>query len=366
MMNILLNFLLKNGYKQLKETDFKSKVKEYFGISGFSKEQDVSYFSHPRGYEIDLKQQYINTYEVEPYFLQEMKILEKGISDEYNARFLLYNKIIFNNDISSITQVLHDKGAIEDIVLYFDYEHNQMLMNLALNNLDTNNDEIIYIEHLVFYNNKTQKEPIKKNLLLKILEKHEDFFIKILQSLVEYWEEFITDNQHKYYAVAFMLEEFLKKHHEEENGLSQNKSYLILNNLYLEKRDLEKYFSAKKYFGFQLLTNYSETYNLLDEQDSDEGDVAKYSFVVGDILRLYPRADFSSYAQEIVVKGEVEFLGKISGWDYVRVNGMVGYLQTEEVKKEKEETEKKKYSFLAEEDEAKPEKKKGFWDSLLG
>ena len=73
-MSILLEFLVKNNYKPPEKFDFKSKLKEYFGISDVSKESETEYLSHPNGYEIDVKNQFLNTYEVEIYFLQEIGI----------------------------------------------------------------------------------------------------------------------------------------------------------------------------------------------------------------------------------------------------------------------------------------------------
>ena len=83
-------------------------------------------------------------------------------------------------------------------------------------------------------------------------------------------------------------------------------------------------------------------------------------------LFLHDRPNLSSFSREIVAKGEIEIVNQTVGWDFVKINGVTGYLATEEAKKEKEETEKKKNSFLADEEEIKPEKKKGFWDNLFG
>ena len=81
-------------------------------------------------------------------------------------------------------------------------------------------------------------------------------------------------------------------------------------------------------------------------------------------LNLYDRADFASFSKEVQVKGEIEIVNQISGWDFVKINGVTGYLATEEAKKEKEETEKKKNNLLAE-DEPLPKKKKGFLGGLF-
>ncbi|MDR2204878.1 MAG: SH3 domain-containing protein [Flavobacteriaceae bacterium] len=84
---------------------------------------------------------------------------------------------------------------------------------------------------------------------------------------------------------------------------------------------------------------------------------------------IYTHPDFHSSFSEKTVKNEIEIRYTTStGWDFVSIDGTtVGYLPTEEALKEKEQQEKKKHSFLVEdEDDTKPEKKKGFWDNLLG
>ena len=362
-MNLLLEFLIKNGYKLPQESNFKSKVKGYFGISEFSKEEDVLFFNHPKGYDIDVKEQFINTYEVELYFIQEMKILEQGIKNEDNNRFICYNKIVFNDDNPSITQILHDKKAVEDLVIYFDYEKNPILLNFALNNLDVSNKEIIYIEHLVFYNDKTREEPIKKHLLLKIIEKNENFFTIIIQTLVEFWDNFSAKDIYKYQVLAFMFEELLKKY-EKEGDLNDNKAYLILNNSYLKNEIILEDFRKNNFYDYKLLKKYSETYALLvDEEFETLSDKSK-KLLTNTSLLLHDRPAFSSFSREIIAKGEIEIVNQTVGWDFVKINGVTGYLATEEAKKEKEETEKKKNSFLADE-EPLPKKKKGFLGGLF-
>ena len=74
-------------------------------------------------------------------------------------------------------------------------------------------------------------------------------------------------------------------------------------------------------------------------------------------ITLYPRPDFSSTPKQLEISSEdIEYLHKVSDWDFVRVPHMVGYLAPENPKK---------YSFLAEEDFT-PKKEKGFWDKLFG
>jgi len=74
-------------------------------------------------------------------------------------------------------------------------------------------------------------------------------------------------------------------------------------------------------------------------------------------IRLYSSPNSNSIYKELTInENELEYLHKVSDWDFVRVPHMVGYLAPENPKK---------YSFLAEEDFT-PKKEKGFWDKLFG
>lgn len=261
-MSILLDFLTKNKYKPLENNKFREKVKEYFGISEFDDRKDVVYFSHPKGYDIDLKHQFINIYETELYFLVEMGTLDKGIQDLVNNRFVCYNKIIFNDDISSITQILNDLKAVEDLVIYFDYEKNPMLVSIALNNLDTHNIETIYLEHIIFFNDRSKKDFIKRNFLFKILEKDEVFFTRIIQTITEFWNDFSVNDSYKYNALAYMLNILLKKYHKDEYNI-HNVAYIVLNNAYIEKDMILLEFIKNDYYAYELLKEYSQFYIIM-------------------------------------------------------------------------------------------------------
>jgi len=83
------------------------------------------------------------------------------------------------------------------------------------------------------------------------------------------------------------------------------------------------------------------------------------------VLQIYSRPDFNSFSQEIKPKNEVEYIHKVSGWDFIRVDDRVGYLPPQGQMADVVKTERKKHSFLAN-DEPLQEKKKGFWDRLFG
>lgn len=266
-MSVLVDFLKKNNYKFISKNSFQEKIKEFFGIFDYS-ENKIFHLFHPKDYEINTELKFIDTYEVELDFIIETNILEKGLGDLYNNRFVCYNKIIFNDDISSVTQISHDLKAIEDVVIYFDYEKNSNLLDFAIKNIDTNNTEINFLEHIIFYNDKSRMETFKRNLLLKILGETEVFFIKIIQIFVKNWDDFSAQNQQKHIALAFMFEILLQKSHEEEYN-TKNISYLVLNNSYIQRETIFQVFEKMNYYGFEILLKYSKLFSTLQKESEE-------------------------------------------------------------------------------------------------
>ena len=88
-----------------------------------------------------------------------------------------------------------------------------------------------------------------------------------------------------------------------------------------------------------------------------------------ELIILYSRPDLNSFSQEIKPKNPIEYMYTVSGLDFIKVDGSVGYLPSAEAKEAYalEQKEKRKRSFLAEDDEEiEPKRKKGFWGDLFG
>ncbi|KQT24181.1 hypothetical protein ASG22_09200 [Chryseobacterium sp. Leaf405] len=120
----------------------------------------------------------------------------------------------------------------------------------------------------------------------------------------------------------------------------------------------------------EVIDNRGDWY-LIKTKEGQTGYVHKSRVRTGEafisrILKIYDRPDFSSFSKEILAKQEIEIVHQNLGWNFIKVNGASGYLPTEEKQQESQKDEKKKFSFLADEEDIKPEKKKGFWDNLFG
>ena len=186
---------------------------------------------------------------------------------------------------------------------------------------------------------------------------------KIKEDKTEGYESYLVENS-KIVDISKMIKsKYLTNHIEDKDGYT---------NLRKEKNAKSEVLQKIK-TGEQIeVLDNTDDWFLVKTKEGKTGYVHKSRIKSGNSnnhstsFLLYDRPDFSSFSREVLAKGEVEIVNQTSGWDFVKVNGITGYLATEELKKEQQEIEKKKHTFLADEDEAKPKKKKGFWDSLFG
>lgn len=137
------------------------------------------------------------------------------------------------------------------------------------------------------------------------------------------------------------------------------------------ENDFSKEFEKNNYYD---IPNFKNEWKEAKEEGDGMGLDAQYipsenTTRVITSLHLYDRPDFSSFSREIVAKDEIEIVNQTVGWNFVKVNGVTGYLPTEGVKQETQKKEKhteRRLSFLADEEDAndKP-RKKGFWGGLF-
>lgn len=260
MKNIptLLKLLLtKNGYKDISEYDFAEKLKTHFGVD--INEKDSIILFNQKEYDIDIDNKHINTYPFEPYYIEEF-IINESSENEYNKKFITYNKIIFNDDIAAITTILQYKESREDIYLYFDYEKHSFLNQYALRNIDYNNFEYDYIQHLFYYNNRSNQNLIKSHHVTYISKNHsnvEDYFLTVIDKIFYNWQYIHHNELEKFRLISFLLEELFIKN---ENSQDFEKNEALIKYIYSLYEDLSKNFSTNKFFNQKLLEKYSSNY----------------------------------------------------------------------------------------------------------
>jgi hypothetical protein len=158
--NLLTNYLERNGYIFPNIKDMKIKCLDYFNMD-FDKidEEEYGFIGHDYA-GISKSVRYLSTF-IESIFYHENTLeplwsvaqareyLEKNIDGE-GKKFITYNKLLFN-DIADNEFFLKNPSMLIEIVLYFNYENNNVLYEKAIPSIQIN--DITTLPYILFYNN---------------------------------------------------------------------------------------------------------------------------------------------------------------------------------------------------------------------
>lgn len=265
----LMNKLLKdNNYKYPNHEDFRNKIVDYFGVDiDTSKYNDVTV---PNLAIAISSENFIDTYSLDRGDIDGAgdafsEILKEGSENEFNKDFLYYNKILFYDDITSVSKVINDTTRLENLVIYFNYEKNDLLnKNLIKNikNIADYNDDFKF--HLLWYNNRDKSEIIRKKIISDIAVKKSDFIIDLSYFLFKKRVEIKDNISSELFneTLAYLLEVSLKIHNDEDT--ETNIAYRALNNFYEDDSNLP---NKLKDFDFPMLKKYTKIYFALKSED---------------------------------------------------------------------------------------------------
>ncbi|WP_312390689.1 hypothetical protein [Chryseobacterium sp.] len=408
-----------SGYRMIDNTDFVSKIKLIFGRTlDMLSTQDYIYVNlldvcnrdlikHPNngvdynGFYIakkeklispfyyipeliDYKNEYSNIVKLESEMSTKTKdndgdniVIEKwndleGLTNKRSdniQKLTARNKYLFNDSKADFTWLkFNDKIFLESLVKTFGYVKDKNLLAFVLENNYQKQEEL----EKIVWNRKCGGEFVVN---------------KEVFDLAKNWK---TEKRHDFLMYMLFVVQNMKKEFESNNELTFSQKAKVLGLISYYATQIGNIDNTHAYSFFPMLSgkNYDDEfkknnyYNIPDfkavYEDTRTGGIDIDNWVQPDFslnktkipntskpIIIYDRADFNSFSTEITVKNEIEYLSKISGWDFIRVDGRVGYLPNEQVFQEVAKTERKKHSFLAD-DEPLPEKKKGFWDRLFG
>ncbi len=416
--------LIEHGKKSLKNMNFKfpsnqvfhEKIKEIYNW-------DINEYSNKNIALNNSMFPYIAIKDENYILFQDSDIDSEFLVDQIDLYH--YNNYIFNDNRASYN-ILRAKNSIllKDLVVLFGYNKDIELTKYVLNNFNFS-DKISFHDLLFSYNPENSKYQLRKGIMDDIENfiyngKTEDFSYakegsgyisvsEVIQKIEDQKNNYINPDETIAYLYDKTLQVGITGYIQEKLDISPDykiflkknnffkldrlKEYVEIiyqssgedegdnNRFYIEDKDGFTNLRKEKSSSSEVLQKIKsgEQVEVLDntgdwwQVKTKEGKTGyvhksriKSSNNHSTSYKLYDRPDFQSYAQEVIIKGEIEYLHQVSGWDFVKVNGITGYLATEELKKEQQEIEKKKYTFLADEDEVKNKKKKGFWDNLFG
>ena len=255
----------------------------------------------------------------------------------YFEELLTLNKIIYQNDLTSILSVAtKNPDLATDLVVLFNYEKNEALFNSAVKNIE-NWDDIEQSSKLsfVFYNNNTNSFKIREKLL-ESLKSKDSFLYALTTYLTDNKDNIVKKNgiEHSSIekAIAYLLQ--LGFTGKENVDIQSDKSYLLLNNVYISHPELKKSFQKNNYYGYTSLEKYSKDYSLLQEDNQEK----KYSTIVDPDGFTNLRKDKNTTAQilqKIKTGEQVEVLDQNGDWWLVvSKEGKKGYVHKSRIKSE--------------------------------
>ncbi|WP_433829346.1 SH3 domain-containing protein [Flavobacterium anhuiense] len=338
-MPSMRDLLKNNNYKFLEHNAFKNKVIEYFGVDIDNAKFNDVYLESGLGYTALSNEGFIDTYQVDRGVIDGAgdafaDILKDGLNNDYNIDFINYNKILFNDDLSAISKVNMDKDKIEDIVVYLNYEKNNLLNNSFIKNIKkVENYNESFKWHLLWYNHKAKQDVIRKKILQEIANKKPDFIFDLAY--------FLNNNSNKVKektdsalideTLAFLIEVELQ--HYDDKDLNDNKGYSLLNNFYTQNSKMLERFKSQKFYGYPLIESYTKKYLLMSEENE-----ISYGKVIDPDGYTNLRKDKSSTSVVIekIKSGEkVEILNASENWWLIKTNsGNKGYVYKTKIKVE--------------------------------
>ncbi|GAA3767903.1 hypothetical protein GCM10022423_21030 [Flavobacterium ginsengiterrae] len=338
-MPLMRDLLKNNNYKFLEHNVFKNKVIEYFGVDIDNAKFNDVYLESGLGYTALSNEGFIDTYQVDRGVIDGAgdafaDILKDGLNNDYNIDFINYNKVLFNDDLSAISKVNLDKDKIEDIVVYLNYEKNNLLNNSFIKNIKkVENYNESFKWHLLWYNNRTKQDFIRKKILQDIANKKPDFIFDLAY--------FLNNNSNKIKdktdsalidaTLAFLIEVELQ--HYDDKDLSDNKGYSLLNNFYTQNPNMLERFKSQKFYGYPLIDSYTKKYLLM----SEENEISYGKVIDPDgYTNLRKDKNSTSVIVEKIKSGErVEILNASENWWLIKTNsGNRGYVYKTKIKSE--------------------------------
>lgn len=255
----------------------------------------------------------------------------------YFEEILSLNKIIYQNDLTSILNVTSKNPDLAtDLVILFNYEKNDALFNAAVRNIQ-NWDDIEQSSRLpfVFYNATTNSFKIREKLLVSLKSK-DSFLYALTNYLADNMENIIKTNGIPHAtlekAIAYLLQlGFIGK---KNIDVQSDKSYLLLNNIYISHPELKDSFQKNKYYGYASLEKYSKDYGLLQEDNQEK----IYSKIIDSDGYTNLRKDknaSSQILQKIKTDEQIEVLDQSGDWWLVvSKEGKKGYVHKSRIKTE--------------------------------
>lgn len=186
--------LSKSQFQNSKE-NFENINKELLGIDNQNLEDgynEIVIFNEAIDYQISKEEKYIKIGEDILPDVDKIKD-ENLINYPYMKSVVNLNKILYQNDLTSILKTIHnDVDLAQDIVILFNYEKNEILLKKVCDNINNLEDySNNFVLSIVFYN----KDYTIRKKLLTYLSKNQELISHITFYLADNKKEIMKKNK---------------------------------------------------------------------------------------------------------------------------------------------------------------------------
>ncbi|MWN91331.1 hypothetical protein GQ597_11550 [Gilliamella sp. Pra-s65] len=290
-VGIVSKFLRSKGYEIPTEKEFRQRILDYFGIDFDTITFDCQYLLSKYGYSCFTKNgRFLLTYS-ESFLVSEYKGLDVPLTPKqglellntpYNAfspHLIAYNKLLFNDNVDFYVKEYFKKNrasSLQEVVVYFNYEKNNVLYELVLPVWD---DDLTNIWHFIFYNN--YKKGYRKRLLNDLyIQSGEKVITTLLKALADNWDTYqkgISISNDKKIRIEPVSQDKallhlikLQSQHITDGVTlenSQSKAYQYLRDFFKKDNQLELRLKENNYYNMGLIVLTNEQKVISDGQN---------------------------------------------------------------------------------------------------
>jgi hypothetical protein len=350
-MEILSDYAKENSLKKISYEEFRNKCSLLFGIELDSSTNSDSYINigNNTEYSLSTTGQFLNVTGESLFYQPEIEgkvskeQAKKFLNDSKNGigtKFIAYNKLLFNDDVSTLNYFVNNIDECRDVIFNLDYENNNNLITLSTGNFGKDNFYEDNLENILFYNN--QKRGFKKKVLEIIYKRcssspntisyFEDFIYKYHENFLKLNYSQKTKDECLVYLIELLID-FDENNIKNIASINDEKAYVHLSNFLIVDNKLHSRLASKNYYNNLKIKGFVEFFKLDDENSEDN------TFYISDpdgYTNLRKEKNTTSSILEKVKTGEsVEVIEQSGDWYLVKTKaGNQGYVYKTKIKVE--------------------------------
>lgn len=346
---ILEEYAKSHGYMAPSYEVFKEKCLQFFGIRlhpsaqvySLDINEDIIYSVNEIGrfiYTGNKSLFYQPALDHEPTMDEARKVLytkENGIAD----MFLAYNKLLFNDNPSSLSYFYKHKDNAIDVVFDLDYENNDLLIQRAIEYACQNSYIVNDVTNVLFYNNPSREYRKKLiTMFYKYAETSKDrmeTFENLVYAYYKHYKQINVRQKVKDECLVCLLDclnKYDETHQDNILKVMDKKVYQHLSNFMLVDKELIQRMEKNNYYGSTDLRDVAKAVLLLSSTTDDFAD-----YYIEDPDGYTNVRTYGSSKAKIITQVKsgsfVDVIEKGGDWWKVKTdNGKVGYIHKSRIR----------------------------------